>query len=212
MKTKTMIIAAIATLFISSSFAQNREYQDHIWTYEGEKKEHTLGLYGGINLSYSPIREKDAYNLGAKAVLVFDNRFGIGLAGKAVSYDHETYLPEDNRPVRLEAGYTGIILEYIQPLGNRVKLSFSLLSGSGLVQYRYHKDLSEELTWTEEIPDRTTYSVLEPGLEFQTRLSGKWWIGLQATYRFTSPVKMLEVNTNILETYTAGISIHYGIF
>jgi hypothetical protein len=54
--------------------------------------------------------------------------------------------------------------------------------------------------------------VLEPGIEVQTRIGNRWWIGVNATYRFTSPVEMIHTNEDILQTYTAGISLKYGIF
>ena len=150
--------------------------------------------------------------LGARVGVVFDHRFGIGLAGYGLSFDHTLSELAEEGTYHLEAGYTGLFIEYLQPLGRNVKLNFSLLSGMGTAQYRYDKEYREGKPWYNEIIDRTDFHLYEPGIELQVRMAGKWWIGAYGTYRLTSPVEIEGAGEDLLQNYTAGISIKYGIF
>jgi hypothetical protein len=212
MKAKPIITAAILAMLTVSSFSQGKAKKDYVWQYPGRNKTHTLGLYGGISGSYSPVMDQSAGWLSARAGIVFDHRFGIGVTGSALSFDRTLSEVVEDGTYHLEAGYAGLFAEYLQPIGKNLKVVASLTSAMGTTQYRYDKEYREGRPWYEEIIDKAEFHLFEPGIEFQARLSRNWWIGANATYRFTSPVEMEGASNDLLQNYTAGISLKYGIF
>lgn len=212
---KTNVILLMSLIFFSglSLRAQQKEdFKNYIWTYEGKNRTHTLGLYGGLYGSYSPVKDQSAGYLGIRVAAVLDGKWGLGLAGYALDFDHPMNELTGDETYRLQAGYSGIFGEYLIPIGQRLKISFSLLSGMGLVKYQVDKEYELDLPWHERIIDQNTFAVLEPGMEIQARISRKWWMGINATYRTTSPIRMKGTDENLLENYSAGISIKYGLF
>ncbi|MDO9510598.1 MAG: hypothetical protein Q7J34_02460 [Bacteroidales bacterium] len=210
---KAKVIMAGTILFLASILTSTaQDHKDYIWSYNGGKKEHTLGLYAGINSSYTRMMDKDAGWLGYRAGLVLDKRWVVGVGGDALWYDYALTELAENGTYHLQAGYQGIFVEYLQPIGSRVKIGFSILSGQGLVKYEYDKDFRKDKPWFEEIIDQSTFQVFEPGIEIQARIGGNWWLGLHGTYRNTSPVELLETSECVFRTLNGGITLKYGIF
>lgn len=210
MKTNTILFTAF--FFFSGIFATAQDQGDYLWTYEGKHKTHTIGLYGGLYGSYSELNSDGVGFLGLKGGVVFDRKLGVGLAGFALWYDKPLDALMTDGTYHLQAGYSGAYVEYIQPIGQHVKLSVSLLSGAGLALYQVDKPYESDLPWYDRILDQDNFSVLEPGFEVQTRIGKKWWLGGYATYRTTSPIRMRGTEEDILQNYTTGISIKYGVF
>ena len=202
----TLII--LATSFTSK--AQDKE--DHGWSYEGKNRTHQVGFYLGGSIHFTEIDNKLAGSLGAKAGLVFNQRWALGLAGRAIWYDYRQNELVSNGTYHLEAAYSGLMLEYMLPLTKSIHLNFSLLTGAGLAQYKYDHDFREELLWYEEIIDRETFSVFEPGVEIATKLGNRSSVGLQITYRGTSPIKLVDTDEQLLSNATLGITYRYGMF
>ncbi|MCG6188921.1 hypothetical protein [Maribellus maritimus] len=210
MKTKVWLTIALSGLLCLTSLAQ--EKKNYIWSYEGKKRTNTIGLYGGVSGTYSTVMDNSANWLGYKAGLVFNQHWGIGFAGSALNYDKNLDRLVANGTYRLEAGYSGLFLEYIVPLKDKAKLSFSWTTGMGLAQYVYNKEFKENKLWYEEIIDQERFAANELAAEFMFRLAGNWWLGVQGSYRDTSPVELNETADDIFEQFNVGISIKYGIF
>jgi len=212
MKTKAIITASILALATLVTFGQAKEHKDHVWQYSGKNRTHTLGLYGALNGSYSPVMDENAGWFGARIGVVFDHRLGVGIAGYGLSYDRTLSDIVEDGSYHLEAGYSGLFVEYLQPIGNNVKVNFSALFGSGIAQYRYDKDFREGKPWYDEIIDRADFHLFEPGIEWQFRMAGNWWIGAYGTYRFSSPIDLQGADEDLFQNFTAGVSLKYGIF
>ncbi|MCF8304736.1 MAG: hypothetical protein K9I94_15780 [Bacteroidales bacterium] len=210
MKTKSVITAMLLVVTMISAQAQKNE-GDYILAF-GKEKTHTLGLYGGLYGSYSEVQDLSSGYLGYRLGAVINEKWGFGFAGFGLSNDHTMRELVSDGTYHMQAGYAGMFVEYIQPIGRHVNASFSVISAAGLIKYQYDKAFAKEKVWHEDIIDQDTYGVFEPGIELQTRLSKNWWIGAYATYRTTSPIKMLNTEEDVLENYTAGISIKLGKF
>ncbi|MBC7891776.1 MAG: hypothetical protein H7Y12_06145 [Sphingobacteriaceae bacterium] len=102
--------------------------------------------------------------------------------------------------------------QYMRPIGKNMKISFSILSGAGLAMYKYDKDFAENRPWYQEIIDQETFAVFEPGIDLMAKVSKRWWIGLNGSYRNTSPVKLTGTDDLLFNKFNGGISIRYGIF
>jgi hypothetical protein len=211
MKSKLMISAMfilISALPVLSQTAQ----KDHLWTYQGKNKVNTLGLYGEVSGSYSELFSNPAAYFGVKAGLVFNKRWTIGLAAYGLSYDKHFNTLVNDGTYHLEAGYSGAFVEYLQPIGSRLKVGASLFTGSGLTLYKYDKDYAEARPWYDETIDQETFAVFEPGVSLIGRMAGHWWLGVNGSYRSTSPLKLKDTPENFLESFNAGVAIRYGIF
>lgn len=210
MKTKA-IITTLAIIFASVTISA-QEHPTHIWEYQGKKKTNELGLYAGLSGTYAPVLGKSAGFLGARAGLVFNQRWTIGLAAKGLAFDHTLNEVVSDGDYRLEGGYAGMYVEFLQPVGDNLRLSLSLMTANGIVLYRYDKQHLEGKEWYEETIDQDTYGVMEPGFEILVRVGGNWWIGAKAAWRSTSPLELKGTGENILEGNEAGLSVRYGIF
>ncbi|MDA3865539.1 MAG: hypothetical protein PF489_02190 [Salinivirgaceae bacterium] len=206
------ILTTVAILVLSITAKAQQESENYIWTWETSKKTHEVGLYGGISGTYTEKFGNSASWLGARIGVVFNQRWVIGLEGNALNYDRELTELTSEGTYRLEAGYSGAYVEYLQPLGKRFKISFNVLSGRGVAQYRYHKDFTAGLEWYEEFIDRDHFVVLQPGARFYATIGGKWWAALEASYTTTSPLQIKGAKENFLEGANVGLSINYGIF
>lgn len=103
----------------------------------------------------------------------------------------------------MEAGYSGLFVEYIVPLKDRAKLSFLWTTGKGLTQYLYNKKFRENKLWYEEIIDRERWAVNKLAAEFMFRLAGNWWLACGEENR-------LVVRNNLQPKISSGISTGHG--
>jgi hypothetical protein len=209
MKFKTLFTVILGILLMTTVNAQ--ENNKHLWKY-GQNNEKTIGIYGGLSLNYFSISDDDAGFLGYRAGVVLNNRWAVGFAGRALAYEKHFTELSDQGSYRLEAGYAGMFIEYIVPVGKRFKISGYIISAQGIAQYKYHKDFTADMPWCEEIIDADTYGVFEPGAELQFRIGEKWWIGAEVSYRSTAPLELKGTDKNLLQGLNAGITLKLGIF
>jgi hypothetical protein len=210
---KSKVVLLFVTLLANCMlFAQDSPRKDYIWKYQGKDKEHTIGLFAGLNGGYNELLGKSATLIGYKAGVVFDRHWAVGFGGQALNFDHSLNELVQDGTYRLEGGYSGMFVEYLVPMGRNFKAGISILSGMGVAQYRYTKDFAENRPWYQEIIDTETFAVFEPSVDFQARIAGKWWIGLYGSYRNTSPIKLMGTDENFLNTFNAGVSLTYGVF
>mgnify|MGYP006279875833 CR=1 FL=1 len=205
-----LLLALVALIAMESEAQQNQETYLHTW--EGRERTHTIGFYAGLYGSYAEICHEPSYWLGYRAGLVINSNWGFGLAGYAMNFDRKLTGLVTEGTYHLLGGYQGMYAEFIQPIGNRARVNFSLLYGRGIVYYQYDRDFREVHGLENGIIDKDHYMVLEPGIELQFRLAGKCWFGLHSSLRTTSPVKLIGVDSDFMEEFTTGISIKYGIF
>jgi hypothetical protein len=211
MKTKAIFLSLLFLVMCIISTAQETN-KNYLFSYKGKKKEHTVGMYGSLGGTYSTVMDESANWLTARVGVVIDEHWGIGLAHSALNYDHELSQLVTDGTYHLQGAYSGMFLEYLVPFNNWGKLSISWTSGMGLLFYQYDKEYRKALTWTDEYIDAERFAANEFGAEFMIHVAGNWWVGLEGSYRNTSPIKMLGVEEDVLQKFNAGITVRYGIF
>lgn len=212
MKTKVFIVSAILLLVIMTTKAQDQTSKSYVWQWQGKTKTHTLGYYGGIYGTYSPVDNRSAQWLSGRLGVVIDKHWGLGIAGSALNYDYHLYKVVNDGTYRLQAGFAGMFIEYLIPIKEWGKVSFSWTTGKGTAFYQYDKDYRENRPWYQEIIDTEDFAVNELGMEVQFRTFRKWWIGAYGSYRLTSPIELMGQDDFFLRNYSVGVSIKYGIF
>lgn len=208
MKTKLFLI--ICGFLWTGTLLQGQD-KDYVWSYQGKKKTNEIGLWAGLSGSYSEIMGKSAGYAGVKLGATLNHRWGIGVAAHGLLYDYRLSEVVTDGTYHLEGGYSGLMIEYYIPVGQRFKINLSVLSGQGIVKYKYDKDFAEERPWYQETIDEETFAVFEPGIEIIARLSRKWWVGAHATYRNTSPIKLMGNDEDFMNNFNTGITFRYGL-
>lgn len=212
MKTKTIILSVFILLAALGATAQESAPQNYLFTLKGKNRTHEVGMYGSLSGMYSNTMSEPSGWLGGKAGVVFNHKWAFGWAGNALYFDHKLDEIVTDGTYHLQAGYAGLFAEYMMPLGNKVKLNFSIISGRGVAFFQYDKDFAENRPWYEEKIDQETFAIFEPGIELMTKISRRWWIGMNGSYRNTSPVKLTETNELLFNKFNGGLSLRYGIF
>ena len=211
MKTRTTVLAIIFSIMTSGLMAQEKSNKNYLWKYEGKKREQYVGGYLGLSGSYTDVMGRGAGWLSGRIGVVFNHRFTVGVAGSALWYDYQLDRLTTSGTCHLETGYAGIFGEYMQPLGSRVKLGFSLVLGQGVAKYTYDKDFREGKPWYEQTIDQQNYTVTEPGVEALVRIAPKWWIGVNGSWRFTSPVGLKNTLDDLFNNFSGGVSHRFGL-
>ncbi len=205
----------IKQLLIAFFFLTNLLFSqpaDRLFNLKIGNTEHKIGGYAGVGARYSKYDKNDAGFLDFKGALIFNNSIGIGLAGSGLYYDKKMDKLVNDGTYRINAGYTGLLVEKYFHLDERVMLNLSVISGYGTAFYRYDKDFRKEKVWSEEVIDADQFAVFEPQIELQLKLNDYSWIGINTGYRLTSPIKMIGTDDFILRSFSCGLSFKYGIF
>jgi len=212
MKTKVFITTIILVLGSAFAKAQTDNHKNYIWSFEGKKKNNTVGSYVELSGSYSPLKKSDSYWLGGRIGIVFNQKWALGVGGNVLDYDRQHSELVNDGTYRLQAGYAGLFVERLFHLKDWGKISISWLSGSGITFFEYDKEYTGSKEWYEEIVDMDDFAVNELGVEFQVRVYKNWWMGAHVRYRLSSPVEMKGEDDLFLTDYSSGVSIRWGIF
>ena len=208
---KTLQLLAALILLNIALFAQS-ENPRSIWKIKWGESEYNIGGYIGMNTKYSQLKKESVGYLDLKAGVTINSKWTIGFAGTGLYYDKKLSKLVSDGTYHLYAGYAGLFVERMITLGEGFNLNLSLLSGQGEAYYQYDKDYRENRPWYQEVIDKETFHVFEPGIEIQKQIFDNWYIGLAGSYRFTSPLKLVGTDDDALSTFSGGLSIKYGIF
>lgn len=203
---KTALLTFSIFLLSVLTFGQERENYFATWS------DTEIGGYVELNGRATEIGADTYSILGAKAVLVLNGKWGLGVTGSAFNYDETLSALVDDGTYRLEAAYGGFFVERIFSINENFKLSLSIGTGAGTAQYRYEKDYRKEKRWTDEYIDVVQFAFFEPGIEIEHRIAGNFWIGAAGTFRNTSPLELLGTEDDFLQSWSAGLSVKYGIY
>jgi hypothetical protein len=171
-----------------------------------------LGGYVGLNTKFTSVDSDAAGFLEARAAITFDGKWAVGLDFSGLHYDYKLDEIVNEGTYHLNSGYAGIFVERIFPLSENLKLSASILFAQGFINYLYDKDYRADKNWYERKIDEDFYHLFEPQIEIQYCVGNHWWIGVNGSYRFASPIELKNSDENLLRNFGAGLTIKYGLF
>jgi hypothetical protein len=203
MKTRLLLTALV--LFSFYSYAQN---SDHLFMW-GENK---MGGYVSTSMKYTTFDKKPAGFLDIKGAVTLNGKWAFGVSASGLYYDKKLTELVDDGTYHIYAGYASVFVERIFSINENFKASVSVTSGQGEIYYQYDHEFREDKVWKDEIIDKTTVYVFEPGIEIQHRIAGNFWIGLSGSYRNTSPVEIIGGPEDMLQKFNGGITFKWGVF
>ncbi len=203
-KTLTLVIA-LAIAGCGVAFANGPQ---HVFTLG----DNAVGIYAGGGMRYSTVNGDPAGFLDIKGALVFNGTWAFGVVGSSLYYDKALSALTSDGTYHLNVAYGAVFAERIFDVNNDCTISIALLLGQGEAYYRYDNEYREEKVWTEETIDRTTFAVIEPTVEIQHRIAENLWLGASAGYRSTSPLRLLGASDTMLQRFSGGLTLKWGIF
>ena len=175
-------------------------------------KNTNVGGYIGLSGKAASIDDRTTGLGELKIAAVLNSKWAIGLTGSGLAHDQELSELVDDGTYHLYASYGGMFVERYFALCKECKFSIGLMTGAGNVYYQYDQDYRKEKVWTEEIIDMTTFGVQELWIEYQHHLVNNFWLGVMASYRHTSPLKLIATDDDLLKGANFGITLKYGVF
>lgn len=172
----------------------------------------TIGGSVSVGARYSTLEKQTIGFLDGKAGITIDGTWGFGLGFAGLYYDKTLSALVTDGTYHLTAGYSGIYVERIFHMTDDLMGSVGILMGQGTICYQYDKAFQKEKRWTDEVIDQTTFAVFEPAVSIQYRLGASFWMGITASYRNTSPIRLLGTSESILRNGTAGLTARWDVF
>jgi hypothetical protein len=210
----TLIICA--SLLIPSLNAQNEtDYSnDEFKTLFGDGNV-SHGGYGALTINYSQIDGKDAMVMGARGAWIIGHSFALGFGGSGFINDY-SFNPNiaGGRNVNLAGGYGGLLMEPIIFAKFPVHISIPILVGAGGIAYTstfnpYPYDYEDFDLFVE---DATGYFLVEPGIELEINVVRFFRLAIGGYYRFTSNINLYDTSPDVLNGWSAGVTLKFGKF
>ncbi len=173
---------------------------------------HTVGGYMSMTGKLSSFYFDNIGFLDIRTAATIDEVWGIGIGFSGLYYDKKLSVLVADGTYHLNAGYIGLYVERFFLLSDDISLSVSLLSGVGAAEYLYDKEYRKNKTWTQEVIDRTTFSVVEPGVEVSYRIGPEVSLGMMGSYRTTSPIDMINTCESLFDEFNYGVTIKWQFF
>ena len=202
---KSKMIALISVLMTACAFGQS---QNPIATLGS----HRIGGYLGLGVKSASVFAESAGFGDARAAITINGKWAIGLAGSGLYYDKKLTTLVQDGSYHLYAGYSGLFIERLFTVGQNTKINLSWLMAHGLAYYQYDKDFRRNKVWSEEWIDAVEFYMNEPCVELQQRLTGRIWLAVSASYRWSSPLWLLAAPEDLLRGLSAGINVKYAIY
>ncbi|MDZ7725912.1 MAG: hypothetical protein U5R06_24595 [candidate division KSB1 bacterium] len=124
-------------------------------------EQYGLDGYIGISGRASSVFSENAGYLDVSAGINIHENWVLGLTASGLIYDHQMNKLVDDGTYHMGLVYGGLFLEHLIPLTRHLQASLSLMTGQGLVNYRYDNEYRDDKVWHEEIIDQTTFGVQE---------------------------------------------------
>ena len=207
---KVKIFIAIITLFaVTSAYAESET--------KSNKKQSPnvlfdinfddLSPYWGLNSRYS-FSDSKTYLVGARAGLLIDHNFAIGLGAMGLIHPTDTKkfldTPLDSYYKKTRLYYGGMLLDYYFNPRDIIVFSFGTLIGGGLLHFN-----KENGAVSNDINDK--FFVIEPELNIFLNLIPYCRIGVGTSYRFTKGINADGMNKDFRD-FTVSASIELGVF
>ncbi|TAL36698.1 MAG: hypothetical protein EPN93_07695 [Spirochaetes bacterium] len=161
------------------------------------------GGYIGPEARYTIINGEGGFLMGARAGLIYNHFFSLGIAGYGLASNVDADSPYGDR--NLMMGYYGLVPEYVFNPGRIVNVALSALIGGGGV--RVNDPATGNMNHNMD-----AFFAAEPQLSFYVNVVKYFRVGVGAGYRFTRGVDRKGLSDSEAGGFTAGLALQFGVF
>ncbi len=178
----------------------------------GAENDRHMNAYIGVGGHMTSLENRTTGLATAKFAFTINDKWALGLLGAAFLHDRTLDELVDDGTYHFFASYGGMFIERTFTLTNRFDFSLAIMTGQGQASYEYDNEYRQEKVWTEETIDRTTFGVQELSAQVSYRVTERFQIGVNASYRHTSPLYLIGTDENMLKAPNVGLNLSYSLF
>jgi len=231
---KTKLIILISLLVSLSAFSQGRKAVSDssasdfkMNTVFGCSHGHPgipVGYFIELNGGYTRFSDRNIFLPGLSMGIILDHHWTIGMTGSFIGntnglYFNNVYFDSvkfEEKGAHLMGGYGGLLLEYTLLPQSRVHVSFPLMIGMGYM-YWYNSDYEGKsgtfpFNHTSHTIASDNFFVIEPGVKLEFNLAKVLRLGLAVSYRYTPDFDLQSVSPELINQFTARLSLRLGKF
>jgi hypothetical protein len=176
------------------------------------------GGFGGPVVKFTQIKKEFGVLVGGYGGWLINHTFMIGGGGyglvnkiRASEEAQTAYQLYLGRPVNLEMGYGGVVLEYIDNSNALVHFAFNTLIGAGGVTYNERDN--DDWDWNDNNNRPTdAFFIVEPELKAELNVTTFLRINIGGSYRFVSGINIIGLKNSDIAGPSANITFKFGKF
>jgi hypothetical protein len=204
---KTLLFILFVMIFELNAYGQNQESKK-LFTLDGND----IGGYIGVNGRVTTVNSLAAGLIDIRIAVVINNNWAFGYNTTGLWNDRHLNKLVTDGVYHLMGSYQGVFIERILSINENLRYSISLLVGQGIVKYEYCRSSIADRKWYEEIIDQADYNLIEPTIEINYNILDKFWLGVNLGYNLTTTIRMMDTESDLLNSINGGLSIKYGLF
>jgi len=187
-----------------------------------------MGFYIEMNGGYTMFGSKSVFLPSMSMGMILNHHWTIGITGSFIGDPngvHQKNIYYDStaskmRGANLSGGYGGVLLEYILLPNSRIHVAFPLMIGCGSMYYTpsfHHNDSTFTGNFSHKefhhgYISKDRFFVVEPGVRLEINVVKSLRIGLGISYRYSPDFKLQNTSPDLLNQFTAKLSIRLGKF
>ncbi|MFZ4523387.1 MAG: hypothetical protein ACOYNC_16905 [Bacteroidales bacterium] len=231
MKNVTIMIAFLfstVALFAQDSPSKKESSGDfEMKTIFGNEHGHLkipIGYFVELNAGYTQFGDKSVFLPGISTGMILNHHWTIGLAGSFIGNSRNLHYPDvyfdsavgSMAAANLAGGYGGLLLEYTLFPTSAVHLSFPVMIGGGYMFYgqphQHNSSTYPNNDWNGGEISHDHFFVVEPGVKVEMNVIKKMRIGVGVSYRYSPDFKLPNTSTELINQFTAKLSLRFGKF
>lgn len=201
------LVLALAFLIASTVFAEEKTLLS------GEIEN---GGFGAPVVKFSPVRNQFAVWVGGQGGWLINHSFMLGGGGYGLA---TTIAPTQiaraslgiTRPLAIQCGYGGLVMEVIGSSDNLVHYTVSTLIGAGAVRYGERPFSDQSYDYIDE-PEPDVFFVVEPGVNLELNVTTFFRLNVGASYRSVSGVHLVGLSNSDLSGVSVNVGLKFGKF
>ena len=231
---KTKVIALICLLGSITAFAQgHKASSDSSSSYKintlfgcnhGACKV-PLGYFIEMDAGYTRFGHHNVMLPGISMGLILNHNWSVGMTGSFIGnpqglHFHHSYTDstgqEEKKSRDLRGGFGGALVEYTLFPKSRVHVSFPLMIGGGYLywsQVHYENSSNNnDNSYNHKYNNGAHFFVVEPGVKLELNLAKMFRLGLGVSYRYAPDLDLRHAPDNLVNQFTAKLSLKFGKF
>ncbi len=170
-----------------------------------------VGGYGGLDVAYSRMFNRDGAVVGVQGALVLDHHLSLGLAGYGWTNAPQGPNDAEGQAQSYDTGYGGVTIRYSFYMDDLpVYLTAGALIGGGAITLT--RDDLGEFEDRDENPRDDVFALVQPDLTLNANLTSWMRLGVTAGYRLTAGVGRSGFAESDVNGWLLGGQVQFGSF